>query len=120
MLEWQKSTYFVEDKINTKVYKLMLQGHLFKAFPELREEELIFRHDNALSQTAKIVKNSLNNQGFEIHPWPSQNPDTNINENVWAFIKSKLKGHYGSKKELKEPITKIFHSIEVDHIKALY
>ncbi len=43
----------------------------------------IFMHDNAPIYTARLVKNWLEEQAFEVMIWPLYSPNLNPIENLW-------------------------------------
>lgn len=50
----------------------------------------IFQHDNASTHTAHVVRDALEELGFEVMEWPPYSPDLNPIENLWALLKAKI------------------------------
>jgi transposase len=53
-------------------------------------EDRIFRHDNALTHGAYVVRDALIEIGVEVLEWPPHSPDLNLIENLWASLKAKI------------------------------
>ncbi|KAJ5318660.1 hypothetical protein N7476_005080 [Penicillium atrosanguineum] len=62
-------------------------------------EGAIFQQDNAPVHTARIVREWLADQDFEVMAWPPYSPDLNPIENLWALLKAKI---YEMHPEIKE------------------
>jgi len=62
-------------------------------------EGAIFQQDNAPVHTARIVREWLAEQDFEVMAWPPYSPDLNPIENLWALLKAKI---YEIHPEMKE------------------
>ena len=59
------------------------------------------QHDNAPCHTAKRVQSFMVDRGVDVLPWPSNSPDMNPIETLWAVIKARLRQHtLTSKKDL--------------------
>ena len=71
-------------------YRQILKTHMA---PHLRKlgKKVIFQHDNDPKHTSKVAKNYLTNQHFSVLDWTSQSPDLNPIENLWGYVKFKIK-----------------------------
>lgn len=88
------SLYFVPQgkTINAKGYLENILKEKLLITLELHGAEY-FQQDGASVHTAKIVRNWLNDQEFNVIDWPAQSPDLNPIENLWNEMKMKLEDY---------------------------
>ncbi|EFN75575.1 Transposable element Tcb2 transposase, partial [Harpegnathos saltator] len=55
-------------------------------------EDWILQEDNDPKHRNKLCTERKKQSGIVTLDWPSQSPDTNPIENVWAYLKHKLRG----------------------------
>ena len=85
-------------------------------------EEIWLQHDNNNKNTAKIVQDQLEQQQFSVIEWPSQTPDLNPIEDLWAKMKRKLQRYEEPPKDLSELWERIqdtWAGIDCDFMKNL-
>ena len=92
----------IEGTITGEAYRQILIHHAMPEMKKLLEAEpehvaWLFQHDNAPPHRANPVKRYLDTKvadwggRLNVLPWPSQSPDLNPIESVWAYIKKNLK-----------------------------
>ncbi|KAL1921757.1 uncharacterized protein VTP21DRAFT_10399 [Calcarisporiella thermophila] len=60
----------------------------------LSKQEIVFQHDNDLKHKAKLVDRWFDKNQVQVLDWPSQSPDLNPIENLWAEIKGHLRSRF--------------------------
>jgi transposase len=72
-------------------------------------------HDNATAHKSEEANEYLEKNGLKLIDWPSQSPDLNPIENVWAILKNeiwKIKDKIHTKDDLKKAIEYIFYTYD--------
>ena len=80
----------------------------------------IFQHDRDPKHTAKVITKYLNNKDINILDQPSQSPDLNPIEHIWAYMKIQLRCKiYKTKDELKVELLDLMNNIPAQLINRL-
>ena len=79
-----------------------------------------FQQDNDPKHTSGYAREYMLRNNIDVLVWPSQSPDLNPIENLWAYIKQKLRGKSFSKKtDLIAHVVEIWENIPVEFCEKL-
>ena len=115
-------------KMNSVNYTAFLDKNFFpwyKAQTRSFKLKCMFMHDNAPSHASQYTRGYLaskNIKNEKIMEWPSQSPDLNPIENLWAIVKKDLypdTKQYANKRELWAELQKVCSKIKPEIIREL-
>lgn len=112
---------FIDGIMHKEDYLKILEENLLESVQHLGlETDFKFQHDRDPKHTAKIITHWLNQSGVNVLKWIGQSPDMNPIENLWAFLKRKLKGRDITGKDmLKKYILEEWQQVTPDFCKKL-
>jgi len=110
----------VDGIMDRYAYVNILRHNLNKSAEMLQLGKYKFQQDNDPKHTSHHATQYFQENNVDVIMWPSQSPDLNPIENLWASIKKKLKGKDFSKKEkLIECVNDIWRNISPEVCKKL-
>ena len=81
---------FIDGIMDRFSYVNILAENLEDSAKILKLNDYYFQQDNDLKHTSKLTKEFFNLKNIKKLDWPSQSPDLNPIEHIWAHIKMKL------------------------------
>lgn len=85
-----------------------------------KNEDWILQEDNDPKHRSRLCTDWKRENGIITLDWPSQSPDANPIENVWALIKHKLRGkRVFNLKQLSREIRRIWKALPLEYAKNL-
>jgi transposase len=103
---------FIEGIMDSPYYKRILVNNLKRSATSMGLTDFIFQQDNDPKHTSELLREYFERQEIKLLEWPSQSPDLNPIEHVWAHMKRCLAGKsFGTRDELKAELKSIWNSI---------
>ena len=88
----------INGKVDRFQYLKILKANLEESINKLVIIDPIFQHDNDLKHTSALIKGYLCKCLFPTLEWPSQSPDLNPIEHLWAIVKGNI-GNFRAKND---------------------
>jgi transposase len=106
---------FIDGIMDQYMYCRILSENLFSSAKKMGLNSFIFQQDNDPKHESKLLKEFFLNNSIQKMVWPSQSPDLNPIENLWAYMKNELKKKSSKNlHELKSHITDIWNNLSVE------
>ncbi len=80
----------IEGRITGQVYRDFIEDNVYPIMQHLAVNPVIFQQDNAPAHAAHATMAWFAEHDVEVLPWPSNSPDLNPMENVWAWMVRKV------------------------------
>jgi transposase len=111
----------IEGKMNAVHYTRILVENLEASCQMMGfSEGFIYQQDNDPKHTAALTRKFFAENGIELLKWPSQSPDLNPIEHLWAYVKQELRNkRFRNKAELWEKVQEIWYGISPELCKKL-
>ena len=77
--------------MNSERYTQVLHHRAAPQAAEWFQNDWIYQQDNAPCHTSKVSKQCMADLQFNVLDWPSNSPELNPIEKVWAVLKNKLR-----------------------------
>ncbi len=79
-------------EVTAPVYLEIVEHFMLPSADQLfKDADFIFQQDLPPAHTAKGAKNWFNDHGVGVLDWPANSPDLNLIENLWSFVKRKMR-----------------------------
>jgi len=111
----------VEGTIDGEEYLNLFRYRLWRWYPGLYDQSMLFQDDNARPHLARPVNSWFEKYNILRMDWPSKSPDCNIIEDIWNHMKFQLRGKlFENEDELWEELCKEWRNVPNDLIHSLY
>ena len=106
-------------RINAEKYQNVLKKSFIPFYKRQAKKgkKFVFMQDGASAHTAKSTMLLLKKNNVEVLPWPSDSPDVNCMENMWALTE-KQKGKVAGK-NLEDVVQKAFDAVPQSVVDSL-
>ena len=115
----------ISGTMDRHLYLAILKDELERSFqycvPSYDRSDVYFMQDGASCHTAWLIQDYFAEQDYNILEWPSQSPDLNPIENLWAIMKRKLNSNriYRRADDLWDRFQDVWEAMDPEILKSL-
>ena len=110
----------IRGKMDRYDYVNILRSKLTRSATKMGLENYKFQQDNDPKHTSGYTKEFFARNNVEVVDWPSQSPDLNPIENLWAFIKRSMQGlTFTKEQDLIDYVFRVWNEVMPELCKKL-
>ena len=109
----------VKGWVDSIKYQRMMEEDILPLLRKKLGRSFILQQDNAGPHTSNSTMNFFEQEKVELLEWPSQSPDLNPIENVWAWLQAQInKKSFQNIRELEHEIMELWENMDITLVRA--
>lgn len=103
---------FIEGTMNSQQYTNIIANNIRPSAQLMGLDTFIFQQDNDPKHTSRHTSQFFLEENIQLLEWPSQSPDLNPIEHLWAWMKQNMRGKkYTKPRVLKDDLEQLWSTI---------